>query len=197
VDNGADFQLRSATLTTKSALASRVSAIGSSRSRQTPFEIRLENGSSPMRPRSIDTVRLGGYEATMFRIMATFRTSLCLSLAMLVLIGPAAGWGAHTLTREHIAAAAAHHHGGSTTPAPGEGTPSAPDEQDGGHDHLQSLSLAVAALFGGPLLPTPPIPASIHGAAQVKVLRRLASHPPPADCDCGRTSTNHREHKLA
>ena len=107
--------------------------------------------------------------------------SISLSLAMFVLIGPAAGWGAHNLTQVHMAATASHHHRVSTTPALGEGTPSTRDEQDGGHDHFQSLSVAVAALFGIPMLPTPPIPASIRGATRVKVLRRLSSHPPLAE----------------
>lgn len=112
--------------------------------------------------------------------MATFRPLLSLSLAMLILIGPAAGSAAHNLTQEHMAATASHH-GTSTAPATGDGTPGGADEQDGGHDHFQSLSLAVGALFGGPLLPAPPMPASIHGATQVKVLHRLPSQPPPAE----------------
>jgi hypothetical protein len=116
-----------------------------------------------------------------FRIMATLRTWLCVSLTMLVLVAPAAGSGAHNLTREHMAATASHHHGASTPRATEDSTPGAPDDQDGGHDHLRSLSVAVAALFGSPLLPTPPMPASIPGATKVKVLRRLASHPPPAE----------------
>jgi hypothetical protein len=110
----------------------------------------------------------------MSRAATPLRWLLCLGMALALLV-PAAAWGAHSL--RHALPTAAH-----ASPAPaGERRPEAPDKQDGGHDHLLSQSVPVAALFDHTLIIHPPAP--VAGPAPVAVARLAlrAAEPPPDD----------------
>ena len=108
----------------------------------------------------------------MSRAATPLRWLLCFGMALALLV-PAAAWGAHSL--RHSMPAAAH-----ASPAPaGEKSPEAPDKQDGGHDHLLSQSVPVAALFDATPFVHPPLPVTAPATATVATLALRAAEPPP------------------
>ena len=112
----------------------------------------------------------------MSRAATPLRWLLCFGMALALLV-PAAAWGAHSL--RHALPAAAH-----VSPAPagekGSEAP-APDKQDGGHDHLLSQSVPVAALFDETPVVHPPLPVSVPAPGAVARLALRAAEPPPDD----------------
>lgn len=117
----------------------------------------------------------------MFRATTPSRWLLCLGMAF-ALIVPAAAWGAHGLTHGLNAMALAGHQ--KASPAADsdqdEGAP-AQDKQDGGHDHLLSLSVPVAALFDETPLVHPPLAIPAPPSTEVAALALRPAEPPPAD----------------
>ena len=100
------------------------------------------------------------------------RWLLCFGMALALLV-PAATWGAHSL--RHAVPAAAHASLEKSPEAP------VPDKQDGGHDHLLSQSVPVAALFDHTLIIHPPLPVAAPAPVAVARLALRAAEPPPDD----------------
>lgn len=87
----------------------------------------------------------------MLRMLVRLLMLIGLGSAAMSLSAPAVAWKLHDLS--HLDAPVAldedHHHDetGAVVAHSGHGTPAEPDEQkSGGHDHVLSLSIAIAAL---------------------------------------------------
>lgn len=118
------------------------------------------------------------------RIVATFRTWASLILAALVLLVPAAVGNVHALTHASAPILAGSHHQGEGDPAAraleDRDSPAVPDDRDGGHDHLQSLSVAVGAIFASAPLQHPPLPEAVPVKTDVDALPLYPTEPPPS-----------------
>lgn len=100
------------------------------------------------------------------------RLLLCLGMAFMLTISSAAA-AAHGLT--HL-----RHHGLAAPAGQGSDAPDQ-DKHDGGHDHMLSLSVPVAALFDETRIEHPPILAVAPVATAPPALILRAADPPPAD----------------
>jgi len=116
--------------------------------------------------------------------IAAFRNWASLILAALALLVPAAVGNAHALTHASAPILVDSHHQGDGDPAAStpedQESPAAPDDRDGGHDHLQSLSVAVGAIFGSAPLQHPPLPEAAPIKTDVDALPLYPTEPPPS-----------------
>lgn len=98
------------------------------------------------------------------------------------LVVPAAAWGAHSLTHALNGPTFSADQKSDVTPAPDRDDDApAQDRQDGGHDHLLSLSVPVAALCDEMSFIHPPLPVSAPQPVAVATLTLWPEEPPPDD----------------
>ena len=118
----------------------------------------------------------------MVRTATRFRWLLCLVMAIAMIV-PAAAWGAHSLRHGMNAMAAGDHQKHRVSPPAPDQSDDAPaqDRQDGGHDHLLSLSVPVAALFDETPFVHPPLPVTAPQPVAVATLALWPEEPPPDD----------------
>jgi hypothetical protein len=118
------------------------------------------------------------------RIFTTLQLLIGLAAAFLVLAGPAAAWTAHDLSHGglRVAADVHHHHdeGGPSVAHPQHQAPAEHDDDDGGHDHMPSLSAAFVATLTDAPAHSPPALASTAPIAFVAQIRLRTGDPPPA-----------------
>lgn len=112
--------------------------------------------------------------------LASLRWLFCLGLAF-ALVVPAAASSAHSLTHALPGIADAGQDIAPPSAPDHDDEAPAPDRHDGGHDHLLSLSIPLAALFDETVLAHPPLLAAAPVPSEAPALPLRPAEPPPAD----------------